>query len=304
MTSEVNKNSREFLSEKIQDWLIDFYQIKKYGSVEHLQKKMKAVLNQNLYAEEYQKHIIYILEKYAGKLEQKKILNVGCGSGGMEVALSRKGAKPVGLDIDSISIEIAELRKSICSSDQIEYVVGDGTHINFKDNCFDLVLSTGVFEHIPVARQKSFLMEQMRVLKPGGYILIGCSPNKWFPYDMHFELPFVNWMPGFLKYHYIKIFRPYYIHRIATTNNTSFKLINNIIGNNIDRSYKCYIDIMKYNINILPVKDKQPTDKLMYNINVISERFHLNSIIIIIAKILSRLSMEMSIWVIARKNRV
>jgi SAM-dependent methyltransferase len=68
----------------------------------------------------------------------------------------------------------------------INYVVGDGTNLPFADNTFDAVSSISVIEH--VTDQKRFLIESVRVLKPGGILIIQ-GPNPCFPLDLHTGLP-------------------------------------------------------------------------------------------------------------------
>ena len=303
MMLQNDKSSTEILTKKIENWLMDFYRVEKYGLVGHLKRKIEATLPFMVNHEEHQGHIVFILEKFLKQLAGKKVLNVGCGSGGLEVALLRKGAEPVGLDIDRSSIEMAELRNSICADNRVEYIVGDGTLLPFREGYFDLILSIGMLEHVEIKQRDKLLRGSMRVLKPGGFMFIICSPNKWFPYDMHFELPFVNWLPRYLKYWYVRIFRPYFTHRLATTDNVSAGEIRNAIGHDIDWIKGVWVDVMEFNLEQKSYREKPPTDRLLHNINRVSEKLHLNSFLLIVAKILSKLSMDMSVCLIIQKNK-
>jgi len=52
-------------------------------------------------------------------------------------------------------------------------VVGNGSQIPFRSECFDLVLATGVFEYFPEPRVAA--AEIHRVLKPGGHLIMSVA---------------------------------------------------------------------------------------------------------------------------------
>ena len=58
----------------------------------------------------------------------------------------------------------------------LPYTVMNQSDLPFDDDCFDVVLSFDVFEHIPEPDQH--LREVARVLKPNGCYLLQ-TPNKW-----------------------------------------------------------------------------------------------------------------------------
>ena len=63
-----------------------------------------------------------------------------------------------------------------------------------RDGSFDLVVLWQVLEHVlgPDAKQR-LLAECLRVLRPGGHLLVE-TPNQWFPVDYHDnKLPFAHW---------------------------------------------------------------------------------------------------------------
>jgi glycosyltransferase involved in cell wall biosynthesis/SAM-dependent methyltransferase len=53
------------------------------------------------------------------------------------------------------------------------YVQGDGTQLPFKDQIFDVVVTSDVYEHIPAQKRKKFLENLLRVVKPDGFVILG-----------------------------------------------------------------------------------------------------------------------------------
>lgn len=72
------------------------------------------------------------------------------------------------------------------------YVVCDGCSLPFPDRSFDVVFSNAVIEHIlGPGRQEQFAREIMRV----GKSWFVTTPNYWFPFESHYHLPFIQFMP-------------------------------------------------------------------------------------------------------------
>ena len=76
---------------------------------------------------------------------------------------------------------------------EVQAVRGDGCHLPFRDDAFDLVFSNAVIEHVgDRARQARFVRECLRVARRGVFL---AAPNRWFPYDTHVAFPLVHWLP-------------------------------------------------------------------------------------------------------------
>ena len=105
------------------------------------------------------------------KLNDPKILELGCGSGLVTLELARlTKAKIVGIDIDQTLLEI--LIKKIQEeglTKQITIKRMDFLHNRFNNEEFDIIWEEGVI-HI-IGFKQSF-KECYRVLKPGGYLVI------------------------------------------------------------------------------------------------------------------------------------
>lgn len=107
------------------------------------------------------------------------ILDAGCGSGRGTVELSKvsKNGQIVALDLfdssESISSrELLEENLKVAGiTDKVRIVQGDVTDLEFEDNTFDAAISILLVNNLGKAKIKG-LKELLRVLKPGGKILI------------------------------------------------------------------------------------------------------------------------------------
>jgi SAM-dependent methyltransferase len=61
-------------------------------------------------------------------------------------------------------------------------IVADARHLPFRENVFDLVISSHFLGHIPLESKDEVIGEIFRVTKPGGFSLhsIECDSNSWF----------------------------------------------------------------------------------------------------------------------------
>ena len=77
-------------------------------------------------------------------------------------------------------------------SDKYEFIVGDGTKLDFPDNSFSVVFSNSVIEHLGTyEKQKMFALEARRV----GKRLWIQTPAKNFCIEPHYITPFVHFFP-------------------------------------------------------------------------------------------------------------
>jgi SAM-dependent methyltransferase len=127
-----------------------------------------------------------------------RVLEVGCGYGRNLVALA---ALPAGLvaGADPAAGELARARERLqalpaAERTRVALVRQEPFRLPLRDGSFDLVVLWQVLEHVlgPGAKQR-LLTECLRVLRPGGHLLVE-TPNLWFPVDYHDnKLPFVHW---------------------------------------------------------------------------------------------------------------
>ncbi len=102
-----------------------------------------------------------------------RILDAGCGTGLLTLALLRAVRFPVSitaLDLSSTSIDAA--RKSVYFSPgrkrDVTFTQGNLLSLPFSDGSFDLIVTSGALEYVPLA---DGLAELARVIAPGGHLL-------------------------------------------------------------------------------------------------------------------------------------
>jgi SAM-dependent methyltransferase len=138
------------------------------------------------------------------KIENIKVLDAGCGLGGLVRYLQNEGYDVYGYDItgsghdsnlqqrinDSLGTDISTKVRLIDYRDSLP----------FADEYFDFVISNQVLEH--VNDFDHFFSENKRVLKMGGS-MIHCFPVKNIIVEPHLFLPLIHRMPHrFIPYYY------------------------------------------------------------------------------------------------------
>ncbi|PYN81562.1 MAG: hypothetical protein DMD96_09915 [Candidatus Rokuibacteriota bacterium] len=126
------------------------------------------------------------------------VLNVGCGTGGFNVAASIAGARVVGVDADAEAIAICALRCPTGGG----FARAAAEALPFAEGAFDLVHCFSVIEH--VASVTSTVREMVRVTRRGGAIYVH-TPNAWSFYEGHYKLFWTPFLPKPLGRLYLRL---------------------------------------------------------------------------------------------------
>lgn len=117
--------------------------------------------------------VIAFLER-AGVAIGGRVLDAGCGGGGMPLSLAEEAASVVGIDpaprFEDAGVRLGRDR----GLSTLHFARADGMALPFRDGIFDLVLSHAVVEH--VADAPLYLRECARVLAGGGHMYLSTSP--------------------------------------------------------------------------------------------------------------------------------
>lgn len=119
-------------------------------------------------------------------------LSSGCGMGGSLLAYHDAGAASVtGVEVDPLYVRLAGLRVEGIPGTRVLSVDPDAP-LPLDAGSIDLVESMDVMEHVPEPR--AYLRELLRVLAPGGMILL-VTPNRLWPVEQHLGILGPPWLP-------------------------------------------------------------------------------------------------------------
>lgn len=118
------------------------------------------------------------LQEYAPPDRPLRVLDAGCGTGGMlDLLTALPGVEPVGLDVADEALVFTRQRG------RRRLVGATLTQLPFRDDAFGAVTALDVLEHVADDHQAA--RELSRVLRPGGVLVasVPAYPFLWGPHD-------------------------------------------------------------------------------------------------------------------------
>jgi len=109
------------------------------------------------------------IERIAGDLRDKRVLDIGCGGGILSEAMAAKGAHVMGIDLADKPLGVARLHK-LESGANVEYrLVAAETLAAETPAAYDVVTCMEMLEHVP--GPASIVAAAAKLAKPGGLVV-------------------------------------------------------------------------------------------------------------------------------------
>jgi len=141
-----------------------------------------------------------VLEEVSDRpLAELCVLNAGGSTGYIDKSLAPYFGHITCIDIDESAITHADQDND---HNNLDFAVGDVMAMNFPDDCFDIVISSQVYEH--VADPVKMMGEIHRVLKPGGICYFSANSRIMWR-EVHYGLPLLSVIPRPLAHLYMRL---------------------------------------------------------------------------------------------------
>jgi ubiquinone/menaquinone biosynthesis C-methylase UbiE len=122
-------------------------------------------------AQELERAVLAVLARHGFRpLEDVRVIDAGCGTGGLLRDFVEYGAKPENLvGVDVVAERVSEARRL---APHLDFRVANAAELPFDDSSFDLALAFTMFSSITNATLRDDVAaEILRVLRPGGAVL-------------------------------------------------------------------------------------------------------------------------------------
>lgn len=138
----------------------------------HASRRFRSEYDYALFEYYRSAKVIRFLEQ-AGVQIRGRILDAGCGGGGMPLSLAEEADQVIGIDLAPRFNEAGHRLAAEHGLRNLHFAQANGEALPFPDAAFDIVLSHAVIEH--VADASGYLRELARVLKPGGFMYLSTA---------------------------------------------------------------------------------------------------------------------------------
>ena len=149
-------------------------------------------------AAEYYSNADRVLRNLLGviDLREKKVLEIGAGTGRDSIDLAKHGAIVYQLDYAASALKLMQdVAKE--SGVVVHLIGGDAFQLPLRDGTLDIVFHQGLLEHFREPDATNLLKENVRILKPGGLLLVDV-PQRYHLYTLmkHVLIAVNAWFAG------------------------------------------------------------------------------------------------------------
>ncbi|HLS18161.1 MAG TPA: bifunctional 2-polyprenyl-6-hydroxyphenol methylase/3-demethylubiquinol 3-O-methyltransferase UbiG [Paenalcaligenes sp.] len=196
----------------------------------------------------------WILEQ-VGSLQDKKILDVGCGGGILSESMAQQGAQVTGIDLAMRSLKIARLH-SLESGVSVEYHHSSAEEFASEHpEKFDVITCMEMLEHVP--NPASVVNACAQMVKPGGWVFFSTLNRN--PKSFLFAIIGAEYVLNLLPrgtHHYESFIKPSELARAARDAELKVQKISGLTYNPLNKIYSITEDS---SVNYLMATSKLPT---------------------------------------------
>jgi ubiquinone/menaquinone biosynthesis C-methylase UbiE len=114
------------------------------------------------------REMLHLLQEMGHDLGSQAV-DFGCGVGRLSFALAEHMDQVIGIDVAQSMLREAAANNPFV--DHVRFVHNESSDLPFADNSVDLVVSSITLQHIPPSLSIRYLLEMVRITKPGGHLL-------------------------------------------------------------------------------------------------------------------------------------
>ncbi len=120
--------------------------------------------------------------RFAGPLQEKRVLDVGSGRGEVTLYCAQQGADAYGVDYAREALALAQAAQVQLQVPPAvaHFQRADSQFLPFKPETFDLIFMLDIVEHLYPRQLDHALREVYRTLKEEGVLIVHTMPNLWY----------------------------------------------------------------------------------------------------------------------------
>jgi len=139
-------------------------------------------------------------------LNNSRILEIGCGTGSLTVALGEQGATIVAIDVVEEHMNVARERCELHGIKNVEFrCVNAADMKNAVSGKFDFVIFFAALEHMTYPERLRAIKASYDLIKQGGHVVVVDTPNRLWYRDFHTSRDcFFHWLSDEIAMDYAK----------------------------------------------------------------------------------------------------